>query len=101
MKALIRKLIIIIPVLVLGFFLIRWNLAQISRTVTAMITPVNSANISKPFEGITVAIDPGHGGIDPGGIGVSGVLEKDVNLSIALMLRDNLTQQGVSVCDDS
>jgi N-acetylmuramoyl-L-alanine amidase len=33
-----------------------------------------------------VVIDPGHGGKDPGTIGVSGIMEKDVNLSIALKL---------------
>ena len=46
---------------------------------------------------LKVVIDPGHGGNDPGGIGQSGVLEKDVNLSIALLLRDNLKQQGIEV----
>ncbi len=46
---------------------------------------------------LKVVIDPGHGGNDPGGIGESGVLEKDVNLSIALLLRDNLEQQGIEV----
>ncbi|MDD3222480.1 MAG: N-acetylmuramoyl-L-alanine amidase [Clostridia bacterium] len=45
----------------------------------------------------TVVIDPGHGGNDPGGIGVSGVLEKDVNLSVALFLKANLEQQGYEV----
>lgn len=45
----------------------------------------------------TVVIDPGHGGNDPGGIGVSGVLEKDVNLSVALFLKSNLEQQGIQV----
>ena len=45
----------------------------------------------------TVVIDPGHGGNDPGGIGVSGVLEKDVNLSVALYLKDYLEQQGIHV----
>lgn len=48
-------------------------------------------------EAIKVVIDPGHGGNDPGGIGVSGVLEKDVNLSVALFLKDNLEQQGIEV----
>lgn len=45
----------------------------------------------------TVVIDPGHGGNDPGGIGVSGVLEKDVNLSVALFLKESLEQQGIKV----
>lgn len=38
----------------------------------------------------TVIIDPGHGGMDPGGVGGSGLLEKDVVLDIALRLRDLL-----------
>jgi len=33
-----------------------------------------------------IVIDPGHGGKDPGAIGVTGAKEKDVNLSIALKL---------------
>ena len=28
-----------------------------------------------------VAVDAGHGGYDPGKVGVSGVLEKDINLA--------------------
>lgn len=40
-----------------------------------------------------VAIDPGHGGIDNGKVGVSGVLEKDVNLEVALMLRDRIAAE--------
>jgi N-acetylmuramoyl-L-alanine amidase len=39
---------------------------------------------------IIVALDPGHGGEDPGAIGPGGTREKDVVLQIALQLRDKL-----------
>jgi N-acetylmuramoyl-L-alanine amidase len=39
---------------------------------------------------LIVALDPGHGGEDPGAIGPSGLKEKDVVLKIALQLRDRL-----------
>ena len=44
-----------------------------------------------------VVIDSGHGGDDPGKIGVDGVQEKDLNLKMALALRDLLEQQDVAV----
>lgn len=46
-----------------------------------------------------VVIDPGHGGKDPGAIGVTGVKEKDINLSIGLKLGNLIKQklQGVDV----
>ncbi|MFC1500094.1 N-acetylmuramoyl-L-alanine amidase [Candidatus Zixiibacteriota bacterium] len=40
----------------------------------------------------TVIIDPGHGGKDPGSVGATGLLEKDVVLDIALRLRELLQQ---------
>jgi N-acetylmuramoyl-L-alanine amidase len=39
---------------------------------------------------VVVALDPGHGGEDPGATGPSGLREKDVVLAIALQLRDRL-----------
>ena len=39
---------------------------------------------------IVVALDPGHGGEDPGAIGPNGLKEKDVVLAVALQLRDRL-----------
>ena len=39
---------------------------------------------------IVVALDPGHGGEDPGAVGPSGLKEKDVVLSVALQLRDRI-----------
>lgn len=41
-----------------------------------------------------VVIDPGHGGADPGAIGVNGLYEKTVNRAISLKLRDELVRRG-------
>lgn len=46
---------------------------------------------------ITIVIDPGHGGWDPGKIGINNALEKDINLSISLKLRDLLVENGINV----
>ncbi len=44
---------------------------------------------------IVVAIDPGHGGEDPGAIGPNGTKEKDVVLQISLKLRDRINATQV------
>ncbi|MBQ6797361.1 MAG: N-acetylmuramoyl-L-alanine amidase [Clostridia bacterium] len=44
-----------------------------------------------------IIIDPGHGGVDGGAVGVGGTVEKDINLQIALRLRDVLSQAGFTV----
>lgn len=41
-----------------------------------------------------IVLDPGHGGIDPGAVGVSNLLEKDVVLAVALALRNELKKTG-------
>ena len=45
----------------------------------------------------TVIVDAGHGGEDGGAVGVNGVLEKDINLAIALELEKNLKQNNFEV----
>ncbi len=45
----------------------------------------------------TVVIDAGHGGRDPGAIGVGGVREKDVTLALARALRKSLRAHGFQV----
>ena len=45
----------------------------------------------------TVVIDPGHGGIDSGAVGVSGTLEKDVTLAFGKQLATDLRAEDVHV----
>ena len=42
-------------------------------------------------------LDPGHGGIEPGAVGVGGLQEKDLNLDVSLKIRDVLVGAGYSV----
>ncbi len=44
-----------------------------------------------------IVIDPGHGGVDGGTSDEQGVLEKAINLAIALRIRDYLQPNGVNV----
>jgi len=44
---------------------------------------------------VVVALDPGHGGEDPGALGQRGTREKDVVLQIALRLRDRINRASV------
>lgn len=41
-----------------------------------------------------VVIDPGHGGVDPGAIGVSGIYEKYITLAVARELKAALEKNG-------
>jgi N-acetylmuramoyl-L-alanine amidase len=52
--------------------------------------PPSAAEMQRIDRLIIVALDPGHGGEDPGAVGPSGLREKDVVLQIALRLRDKL-----------
>lgn len=46
---------------------------------------------------ICIVVDAGHGGSDPGKVGVNDALEKDINLSLALKLKDLLEQKKIKV----
>lgn len=44
-----------------------------------------------------IIIDPGHGGIDGGAVGINGSVEKEINLQISEKLRDMLELGGFDV----
>lgn len=46
---------------------------------------------------ICIVVDAGHGGLDPGKVGVNDALEKDINLDLALKLRELLEKKGIEV----
>jgi N-acetylmuramoyl-L-alanine amidase len=57
-----------------------------------------AARPAVPFRPVrTVILDPGHGGRDPGAIGVGGLREKDVTLRLARALRPRLEAEGFRV----
>lgn len=56
-----------------------------------------AAVLGRPVHGAHVVLDPGHGGREPGAVGPSGLREADLNLDIALRVRDLLRDEGATV----
>ena len=61
---------------------------------TAKATEDDDKDGQKLTRLVTIALDPGHGGEDPGAVGRGGSLEKNVVLSIARRLKTRLEQQA-------
>lgn len=79
-----------IPVLTLGILLL--SLVRLA----GEHTEYTSGNAVGSGE-ICVVIDAGHGGDDPGKIGINGSKEKDINLEIAKLLQGYLEAEGIKV----
>ncbi len=63
----------------------------LAAAVAALVPPAQAAT------GIIIAIDPGHGGSDPGAV-ANGLQEKDLTLAVSLALKEELeTYDGVTV----
>ena len=79
----------------LGEFIGKMNAPVGPRTAASAPPPVAAASAppltqSRIDRLIIVALDPGHGGEDPGATGPTGLREKDVVLAVALKLRDRI-----------
>ncbi|MBE9063494.1 N-acetylmuramoyl-L-alanine amidase [cf. Phormidesmis sp. LEGE 11477] len=60
-------------------------------------TPRPSPSIPRARQGqLTVVIDPGHGGRDPGAVGIGGLREKDINITVARRMQASLQAKGIN-----
>lgn len=57
----------------------------------------NSNNSTENSYTKTVVIDPGHGGMDSGKVGINGRYEKEINLEISIHLKEYLEKEGFKV----
>ncbi|WP_127588552.1 N-acetylmuramoyl-L-alanine amidase [Paenibacillus koleovorans] len=63
----------------------------------AGLIAISSPGIAGIADAAKIVVDAGHGGSDPGAIGVNGLQEKNVNLDIALKLQSELLFRGYEV----
>ena len=59
--------------------------------------PNLSSQVSQPLEGVSILLDPGHGGNELGARGPNGYPEKDVNLVVSKLLQQELLNRGATV----
>jgi N-acetylmuramoyl-L-alanine amidase len=74
-------------------FLVCFVIVAVTANNRAVSVPAGTVVDGRPV----IVIDAGHGGPDPGCVGAGGELEKDINLAIALNLRDLLEFSGFTV----
>lgn len=72
------------------------KLDQMEYVFTPNCRPSFTPSHKESLKGKVIILDPGHGGKDAGAVGINGTKEKDVNLAIALQVRDELKKWGAS-----
>ena len=80
--------VLLIVAFIFGSLFIFRALKQGSYSISASI---------EPDTGRVIIIDAGHGGEDPGAVGINGVYEKDLNLEISMIIGDMLKEKGYTV----
>ena len=70
---------------------------QAGSLAAAGVQFIHAENVSGEKKKYIVCVDPGHGGTDPGKVGINGQLEKDINLAIAKKLKTYLEASDVTV----
>ena len=84
--------VITLLAIVISVLFVSFASYEICLNSEAYIEALNSLSLKS-----TVIIDAGHGGEDPGAIGINGNYEKDINLSLSLILGEILSNEGYAV----
>ncbi len=84
-------------IVVICLLIVAFGLALKQSIATFGTTNIVTNDSEKDENKKIVVIDPGHGGFDPGKVGVNDVLEKDINLSISQKLKEKLEAEGIEV----
>ena len=72
--------------------------AQIIESSAPIARAPSTPSIPRARQGqLTVVIDPGHGGRDPGAVGIGGLREKDINLTVSNRIKATLEAKGINV----
>ena len=71
-----------------------WQAGSLAAAGVQFIHAENGSGEKKKY---IVCLDPGHGGTDPGKVGINGQLEKDIHLPIAKKLKTYLEASDVTV----
>lgn len=69
------------------------SMVLVAKEAAEFVTSQKAAGLNPNL----VVIDAGHGADDGGKVGINGAVEKDINLIIALRVKELLTAQGVDV----
>lgn len=88
-----NKIIVVMVVL----FLFLFGATLIMNLDTVGVLKKQGCNENSLIPKCTIVIDAGHGGFDPGKIGVNDALEKDINLAIAKKLKKILEQNDIEI----
>lgn len=84
-------------ILLLLYTFTKPSAGDLDSTENLSATENNTEETTKKKDYPVLVLDAGHGGFDPGKVGVNGALEKDINLSIVKKLQILLEEEGFTV----
>ncbi len=76
------------------------SISTTKTTVTTQTTSTTATTVNPSYKDAVIFIDAGHGGKDPGAVGSldgTNYYEEDINLAVALLVRDELEKKGFTV----